>query len=99
MIELGGQKVLRVFAKHEPYPGHLAEVARDMADRGAPTIACVEWRGELFAIEGSHRLAAAHAAGLIPTIVIVDPERVIGDDDGYLESLRPRLPAYSWVMQ
>lgn len=45
-----------------------------MDHAGAPTIRCVEVDGYLCAIEGSHRLAQALQRGLIPKIVVVEPD-------------------------
>jgi hypothetical protein len=52
-----------IYAKHEPYTdGHYDEVMREMEVQGQPTIRCVERNGQLYALEGSHRLAVALAA-------------------------------------
>lgn len=57
-----------VYAPHEPDAEHLADVIEQMRTLGAPTIRAV-WMGEYWlALEGSHRLAAAHALGLTPII-------------------------------
>lgn len=64
-----------IHAKHEPYTnGHLGEVIEDMKLRGAPTIRVMNFNGELYATEGSHRLAAASILGLIPKVVIEIPD-------------------------
>ena len=99
MAHLGDQTILRVFAKHEPYAdGQLDQVIEEMHCFGEPTIRCVEWRGEIFALEGSHRLAAAHRLGLIPKIVVVPPDRLGWDDEAALEEIRNRIPAYAWLI-
>lgn len=41
---------------------------------GQPTIRVMEYGGELFALEGSHRLCAAHLAGIEPKLVVEIPE-------------------------
>lgn len=50
-------------------------VAREMERLGPPTIRAILSGGRLYAIEGTHRLAAAQSLGLQPTIVVV------ADDD------------------
>ena len=64
-----------VRAKHPPYEdGHLGKVASDMDCYGAPTIRVIEFEGELYAIEGSHRLAVAHHRGVTPKLVVELPD-------------------------
>lgn len=64
-----------VYAIHAPEPKHLAKVINDMRKLGAPTIKVVDCGDYLFALEGSHRLAAAAKLGLAPNF------DVIGQDD------------------
>lgn len=98
--ELGGKKLVRVFAKHDPYysTGHLGRVVEEMKELGTPTIKVVEWRGDYFAIEGSHRLAAAFYLGLKPELSIQDQDRLSPEDEQFWEKLRDELPHYSWVV-
>jgi hypothetical protein len=73
-----------VFAKHEPYDdGHLGEVGLDMDHAGAPTIRAVLIAGNLYAVDGSHRLAQAHYRGLILKVIVLESD-LHGD---------PRIPA------
>lgn len=66
--------MITIIAKHAPYDdGHLGSVMREMERRGAPTIRCLQFAGRWYALEGSHRLAAAHALGLAPRIIDVLP--------------------------
>jgi hypothetical protein len=96
---LGGNRLIRIFAKHEPYAdGHLAEVTSAMLKLGAPAIEVVEWRGDYFAIEGSHRLAAAHHLGLAPTLIVSVPDLVEPDAEKFWEQVKETLPHYSWVL-
>lgn len=68
-----------IYAKHEPYDtGHLAIVLDEMRLTGSPTIHCVKYDGMIFALDGSHRLAAAHILGLPVKVVLFDPD--IPDD-------------------
>ena len=97
MASLGSRQLLRVFAKHDPYTdGHLGKVESDMLERGTPTINVVEWRGDYFATEGSHRLHAAHSMGLIPNLIVSSPDRFDPSDEDFWNSVRERLPHYTW---
>lgn len=96
MIELNGKRVLRIWAKHEPDPAHLKDVVEEMRELGRPTIRCVDWRGELYAIEGSHRLRAAFDLGLVPNIEVTGPDRLHGEDEKYWEWVQKALTDYSW---
>jgi hypothetical protein len=100
MITWGDAKLLRVYAKHDPYwdTGHLGDVLQEMEKLGSPTINVVEWRGDLFAIEGSHRLCAAYLLGLVPNLVIHFPERFDPSDEQFLTVAKERLPHYTWIM-
>lgn len=52
--------------------GHLAEVKAQMLTLGAPTIRAI-WDGEIYwAVEGSHRLVAAHELALEPIVEHID---------------------------
>jgi hypothetical protein len=101
MIMLGDTQLIRVFAKHDPYwgTGHLGEVQDQMLDLGPPTINVVEWRGDFYAVEGSHRLCAAYNLGLIPKLVVNQPEHFDPSDEQFLEFAKLRLPHYTWEMK
>ncbi len=96
--ELGGRPLMRIWAKHEPEPGHLRDVLEDMRRLGPPTIRCVRWRGELYAIEGSHRLKAAFELGLTPNVIAIEADRFFGEDENWLDWLKFVLPPYSWIV-
>ena len=98
MSKLGDKKVLRIYAKHLPYDGHLAEVVSDMKRLGPPTISVVDYRGDFFAVEGSHRLAAAHYLGLIPKINVLDQDRLGPEGEEYLDKIKTWIPSYTWLM-
>ena len=75
---------MRVILLHEHYDdGHLAQVTEEMRILGAPRIlaAWVECFGAWVALEGCHRLRAAHALGLTPEMVPFeyDDETTPGD--------------------
>jgi hypothetical protein len=85
-----------VYAKHEPYEdGQLANVVEEMRIQGPPTVRVVERDGLYFALEASHRLAAAHHLGIQPRLVVVTPEA-----DETLETfwarVAPQLPIYDF---
>lgn len=85
-----------VRAKHPPYDdGHLGEVVNDMRVAGPPTIRVVRFNGELYATEGSHRLAAASYLGVIPKVWI-DETIVDALPDGHWEKVSEKLPAYKY---
>jgi hypothetical protein len=95
---LGEQELVRVFAKHEPYAdGHLGDVTNEMRRRGAPTINVIEWRGEFYATEGSHRLAAAHHLGLFPALIVSTPDHIEPGDEDFWERVKTTLPHYAWL--
>jgi hypothetical protein len=83
-----------IYAKHLPYNnGHLGEVVNDMELEGQPTIRAVEYKGELFATEGSHRLAAAQHLGVVPKIVI-EEEISSSETDSFWDQVKERIPRY-----
>lgn len=65
---------MMVYAIHAPEADHLAEVMAEMVTRGRPTIRCVDCGDYYQALEGSHRIAAAQALGLMPELVIYDQD-------------------------
>lgn len=71
-----------IYAIHAPDPKRLAEVTAEMQTRGTPTIEVVDCGDYLMALEGSHRLAAAHALGLTPDLVVFEQDELI-DIGGY----------------
>lgn len=85
-----------VKAKHPPYEdGHLGEVIDDMKLAGPPTIRVVKFQDEFYALEGSHRLAAAHYLGLNPKVVI---EESAADalPDHHWKKVSKTLPEYDF---
>lgn len=69
-----------IFAPHLPDAQKLAAVTAEMERLGAPTIRAV-WCGDHYkAIEGSHRLAAAHDLGITPEIDALDESAVVEHD-------------------
>lgn len=98
MPHLGDLELVRVFAKHEPYTnGHLGKVAAEMKERGAPIIHVVEWRGDYYATEGSHRLAAAYDLELTPVLIISAPDSIDPADEEFWVRVRSTLPHYAWL--
>lgn len=65
---------------HKQYdPKHLEEVKSEMLKLGAPEIRAIwsEVYGVWMAVEGCHRLRAAHELGLTPVIINVTSEETI----------------------
>jgi hypothetical protein len=62
---------MTVVAAHGVDDEHLSDVASQMATLGAPTVRAIEIAGVLYAIEGTHRLAAAAQLGVQPAIDVV----------------------------
>jgi len=86
----------RIYAKHEPYheTGHLGEVVDEMKLTGPPTIRVVEFDGGFFAVEGSHRLAAAFHLGMQPKVVVM-PTEFEGLEE-YWSRVIESLPSYDY---
>lgn len=59
-----------IYAIHAPFADKLEAVKAEMETLGAPTIRVVDCGDYYMALEGSHRLAAAHALGLEPTLIV-----------------------------
>jgi len=71
-----------IYAIHHPDADKLAAIIAEMRDLGAPTIEAVDCSDYLMAIEGSHRLAAAHALGIAPIVTIHEQDDEV-DVHGY----------------
>lgn len=75
-----------IVAINEADATHLVEVVAEMQVRGAPVLRCIrdEAQGVILALEGSHRLAAAHQLGLVPVLQMVgDDDELLCSDIGY----------------
>ncbi len=96
MFLLGDKVITRIWAKHDTDPDRYQDVLLEMLKLGPPTIRCVEFGGEFYAIEGSHRLKAAHALGLHPVVELVKAELSWGLVDEFWDMVRLTLPPYSW---
>lgn len=57
---------LRIYTTNPIREEHLKEVIIEMQKEGSPAISCAYVGGEWYAIDGSHRLAAAKELGLKP---------------------------------
>jgi hypothetical protein len=68
---------MMIFAIHAPNPEKLIEITAEMQERGAPAIKVVNCGDYYMALEGSHRIAAAHKLGLKPELVIYEQDEVI----------------------
>jgi hypothetical protein len=63
-----------VYAIHAPEAEKLETVKSEMEAMGAPTIRVIDCGDYYMAMEGSHRLAAAHELGIDPELVIYEQE-------------------------
>ena len=78
-----GEDTFAVRVLHDYYdPEHLDDVREEMRRLGTPVIrACWDAStGVWQALEGNHRLRAAQELGLVPVIVEVAPDVVLGED-------------------
>ena len=66
-----------IYAIHAPDADRLHGIITEMQVLGAPTIEVVDCGDYMMALEGSHRLAAAHALGLVPILTIHEEEDVL----------------------
>ncbi len=61
--------------------GKLAAVTVEMKAMGAPTIKAIDCGDHYVALEGTHRIRAAHALGLVPVIEAVEYDADAETDD------------------
>ena len=66
-----------IYAIHAPSADRLAAVKAEMLVLGVPTIQVVDCGDHYMALEGSHRLAAAHELGFIPELIVYSQEDVL----------------------
>jgi len=64
--------ITTVYAIHAPHADHLATVKADMQRLGRPTLRVIDCGDHYMALEGSHRLPAAHELGIRPDFVVFD---------------------------
>jgi hypothetical protein len=76
--EIGDMKKVAIYAPNLPFADHLKEVTLDMLVLGVPEIRAIwcEERNAWYALEGSHRIAAAQKFGLVPMIIDVTGKHV-----------------------
>jgi outer membrane protein assembly factor BamE (lipoprotein component of BamABCDE complex) len=72
---------MMVYAPHNPNQEQLAEVKSQMQTLGAPVIRAWYSGDAWYAIEGSHRLAAAYDLGLTPNMIEIDYDAEITGHD------------------
>ena len=74
-----------IYAIHAPFADRLEEVTAQMQTLGAPVIRVVDCGDYYMALEGSHRIAAAHALGMRPTLAVIaqDDEIDISEFDWF----------------
>lgn len=71
-----------IYAIHAPEAAKLEAVKAEMIVMGAPKIEVIDCGDHYMAVEGSHRLAAAKALGLIPELTIREQDDLL-DISGY----------------
>lgn len=81
---IAGKAEMKIIVAHDHYTDeHLVEVKAEMATMGAPVVKCswIECYGAWMALEGCHRLRAAHDLGLAPVIDAVefDPDQSLNN--------------------
>lgn len=72
----------KIYTIHAPEAEKLEAVKAEMLSRGAPTIHVVDCGDYYMALEGCHRIAAAHDLGYEPQLIIHDQDDMI-DISGY----------------
>jgi hypothetical protein len=78
-MEEGGGKV-RIYALHPTDPDKLEEITEKVKELGEPRIQVVHIGADIFALEGSHRLAAASKLGLKPILCSLPLEAALATD-------------------
>lgn len=83
-----------IYAKHLPYKnGHYAKVFNEaLLNDDGPIIRVVLFDGDYCAVEGSHRLATAHAQGKEPRLIVVEPD--LPPNEEWWSKIKPTLPVY-----
>lgn len=66
-----------IYTIHAPEADKLEAVKREMETLGAPTIRVVDCGDYLMALEGCHRIAAAHDLGIDPEFVVIEQDDAI----------------------
>jgi hypothetical protein len=65
---------MMIYAIHAPEADKLQAVKTEMRALGAPALRVVDCGDYYMALEGSHRLAAAHDLGISPELVIYEQD-------------------------
>lgn len=68
---------MMIYAIHRPDADRLADIKGEMLELGAPTIRVVDAGDSYIALEGSHRLAAAHQLGIMPILEVLGQDEEI----------------------
>lgn len=72
---------MMIYAIHRAEPDRLETVKAEMLELGAPAIRVVDAGDSYIALEGSHRLAAAHQLGIMPILEVLEEDEEIDPDD------------------
>ena len=73
---------------------HLETVTTEMQALGAPTIKAIDCGDHYVALEGAHRIRAAHALGLTPII-----EAIEYDADAETDDVAPGSYQDNWTLE
>ncbi|MEM1149033.1 MAG: hypothetical protein AAGI03_00540 [Pseudomonadota bacterium] len=65
---------MMIYAIHAPEADKLEAIIAKMKKLGAPTIQVVDCGNYFMALEGSHRIAAAHSLGLEPELIVYEQD-------------------------
>lgn len=76
-IRCGEILMFTVYAIHAPEAAKLEQVIAEMRRLGPPAIEVVNCGDHYMALEGSHRIAAAHALGLVPELIIREQDELV----------------------
>ena len=81
-----------IIAPNAPDGPHLVKVAQQMKRRGPPVLRAFKVRGVYWAIEGSHRLAAAYILNLRPVFKIVPHDDLMTEANALAQRLLKPAP-------
>jgi len=66
-----------IYTIHAADNDKLTQIIAEMQMLGTPTIKVVDCGDHYMALEGSHRIAAAHRLGLTPTLIVHEQDEML----------------------
>jgi hypothetical protein len=75
-----------VFMPNKTFENHLKKVKEDMKEMGSPIIKCIEIDCALYALEGSHRITAAHELSVNIQVELMSENEMMEHDFQDIES-------------